>query len=64
MTYQEDLLKDPNFLKVHRSYIVNLNHVKCLEGNGFITICDIEIPIARKLYRRVKEYYINNIFEE
>ena len=45
----EDKLQDPSFIRVHRSFIVNINHIKSIEDN-FIIILDEQIPIG-KTYR-------------
>ncbi|MBI9034774.1 MAG: LytTR family transcriptional regulator, partial [Bacteroidales bacterium] len=48
----EDLLKDFGFFRPHRSYLVNLNHVKKVDKNdgGFIIMKNQkEIPISVRL---------------
>ena len=51
-----------NFLRVHRSYIVNMNNVKKInikEGSRYtLQIGDnLEIPVGRTKYKEVKEYF-------
>ena len=51
-----------NFLRVYRSYIVNMNLVKKLklkEGGRYTFQIDdnLEIPIGRTKYKEVKEYF-------
>ena len=47
------------FLQVHRSYIVNINHIQSIEGN-ILHVADCEIPIARKLREQVFNVILNN----
>ena len=42
----EDKLHDPHFLRVHRSFIVNLNHIESIEDN-FIILLNKQIPIGK-----------------
>ena len=34
-----------NFLQVHRSYIINLNHLKYLEGN-MVQVASERVPVS------------------
>lgn len=50
ITYQtlrelEDILPQPPFYRVHRSYIVSTVHIKLIDGN-YMTISDQSIPIG------------------
>ena len=47
------------FLQVHRSYIVNINHIKAIEGNQ-LNIDGHKIPIARLLREKVFNVILNN----
>jgi len=42
----EDKLPSEDFMKVHRSYLINVNHVSGMAGN-MINISDSEIPVSR-----------------
>jgi two-component system, LytTR family, response regulator len=55
----QEVLEEEHFLRVHRQYIVNLNHVKQLHRNdGVITMDnDHPIPIARNQKERLVERY-------
>lgn len=60
----EELLADCNFLRIHKSYLVNLQHIKeYLRGEGGIIVLsnDHEVEVSRRkkdiLMARVKEYY-------
>ena len=39
-------MKDPRFVKVHRSYIINLDKIKDIEENTLV-IAETVIPISR-----------------
>jgi len=56
------LLLPNNFLRVHRSFIVNMNQVKKIkinEGSRYALYIDeqLEIPVGRTKYKEVKEYF-------
>ena len=55
----QEVLEDEHFLRVHRQYIVNLNHVKQFNRNeGILTMDNGDyIPIARNQKERLIERY-------
>jgi two-component system, LytTR family, response regulator len=55
----QEVLEEEHFLRVHRQYIINLNHVKQLNRNeGVLTMDNGEhIPIARNQKERLVERY-------
>ena len=55
----QEVLEEETFLRVHRQYIINLNHVKQLNRNeGVITMSDgAHIPIARNQKEKLIEKY-------
>ncbi len=57
--YEENLLSQPNFLKIHRSYVINMDHMKSLNKNSFETMTGKEIPISRNLLTEVHTQYVN-----
>ena len=48
-----------HFLQVHRSYIVNINHIHSIEGNT-LHIAAHKIPVARNLRERVFNIILND----
>ena len=55
----QEVLEEEHFLRVHRQYLINLNHVKQLNRNeGMLTMDNGEyIPIARAQKERLMERY-------
>jgi two-component system, LytTR family, response regulator len=55
----QEVLEEGHFLRVHRQYIINLNHVKSLNRNeGILTMDNGDhIPIARAQKERLVERY-------
>ncbi|HEV7332154.1 MAG TPA: LytTR family DNA-binding domain-containing protein [Flavisolibacter sp.] len=55
----QEVLEEEHFLRVHRQYIINLNHVKQLNRNeGVLTMDNGDpIPIARAQKERLVERY-------
>ncbi|HRG53476.1 MAG TPA: LytTR family transcriptional regulator DNA-binding domain-containing protein [Bacteroidia bacterium] len=59
MNYYEEVLDENNFVRVHRSFIINLNHltkIEALEKNNYVAILknDNRIPISRNSYAKLK----------
>ena len=55
----QEVLEEEHFLRVHRQYIINLNHVKHFNRNeGILTMDNGDhIPIARNQKERLTERY-------
>ena len=55
----QEVLEEEHFLRVHRQYIINLNHVKQFNRNeGVLTMTNGEnIPVARNQKERLVEKY-------
>ncbi len=55
----QEVLEEEHFLRVHRQYIINLNHVKQFNRNeGVITMDNGDhLPIARNQKERLIERY-------
>lgn len=62
--YEPKFLSKKSFVKVHRSYIANLSHIKALETGALITYNGKSIPVARGLMPQVRQQYADFLFEE
>ena len=62
--FEEELLARAEFVKVHRSYIVNLWQVGELGSKELITLAGKTVPISRLLYGKVREAYMKHLFLE
>jgi DNA-binding LytR/AlgR family response regulator len=62
--FEEKLLARAEFVKVHRSYIVNLWQVSELGAKELITHAGKTVPISRLLYGKVREAYLKHLFLE
>ncbi len=52
----EELLSEYNFLRVHKSHLVNRKFIKSLSNDGFIILNDdSKIEVSRRRYSEVKE---------
>lgn len=56
--FEEKLLARPEFLKTHRSYLINLSHVQAIRDNCVITKNGHSIPISRKRRGLVQDAYV------
>ena len=60
----EEALKGTSIIRCHRSYLVNLNHVKMLHhssGKAAIVLSDktgTEIPVSRKYYKELRQHIV------
>ena len=62
--YEPLLLAHSNFVKVHRSYIVNLWHIAELTADSVVTFGGETIPVSRLLYGNVRQTYMDYLFAE
>lgn len=62
--FEDKLLSRPEFVKVHRSYIVNLWQVGEVGPKELITNAGKTVPISRLLYGKVREAYMEHLFVE
>lgn len=62
--YEPRLLSQNGFVKVHRSYIVNLLHITELTADSFTTFNGHSVPISRLLYPQVRQAYMDYLFSE
>jgi len=50
------------FIRPHRSYLVNLEHIQSISHNLITMSCLTEIPIPRGKYNEVKDAYLEYAF--
>lgn len=62
--FEEELLSRQEFIKVHRSYIVNMSSVRALNSKALTSYAGQEVPISRLLYGQVREAYMQYLFVE
>ena len=62
--YEMILLKRTEFMRVHRSYIVNLYQIMELNQKEITTHQGLTIPISRNLYKEVRDSYVKQMFLE
>lgn len=53
----EEQLQDENFLRCHRSYLVNLEHVRELGRRDFVMDCGDLVPVSRQKIQSVQQRY-------
>ena len=62
----EEEISDERFLRCHRSYLVNLEHVKALEKHDFLMDCGDLAPVSRQktqaVQRRYREWLAGRMF--
>jgi len=61
---EDKLLCKDNFIKVHRSFIINMEYIQSLNARDLTTYTGKSIPISRLLYNNVKESYMQFLFLE
>lgn len=62
--FERALLKRPGFIKVHRSYLVNLQLVRELRQGELVTVTGQHVPVSRTAYPQVRTAYTQFLFEE
>ena len=50
----ETRLKDEGFIRVHRSYIVNTDHIRKINNYMMTLDCNVELPISKAKYKDIK----------
>lgn len=61
--YEERLLSRPEFMRVHRSYIVNMFQTAEISSNHIRTLSGKEVPVSRLLYPQLQKDYMKLLFE-
>ena len=62
--FEDKLLSRPEFVRVHRSYIVNLWQVSEARSKELITHTGQTVPISRLLYGKVRAAFMEHLFLE
>ena len=60
--YAPQLLSRPEFMQIHRSYIVNMRQAAELSPKRVLTFSGKELPISRLLYPQVQKDYMKLLF--
>lgn len=60
--YEKTILFRREFLKIHRSYIVNLNHIVSLTPEGCVLFSGKNLPVSRLLYQQVQNSFMEHLF--
>ncbi|MBP3684893.1 MAG: response regulator transcription factor [Oscillospiraceae bacterium] len=60
--YEQPLLERPEFMRVHRSYIVNMYQVSEFSQAGIRTFTGKNLPVSRLLYPQVQQDYMKLLF--
>lgn len=63
MSEMAEQIRGDTFLRVHQSYLVNMNFVDSLNGSE-ITVADHNIPISRRYAAEVKKRFQKRLFVE
>lgn len=56
--FEEKLLCRPEFLKTHRSYIVNLNYIQSIDANFAVTKRGDNVPVSRQRRNQIQNAYM------
>jgi len=62
--YEGRFLSRHEFVKVHRSYIVNMEYIRQLQQKMLVTCAGQAVPVSRLLYAGVRESYMQHLFLE
>ncbi len=62
--YEDILLQRPEFVRVHRAFIVNLWQVQELRPADILTYTGSVVPVSRRLYAQVRKAYMDQLFAE
>lgn len=62
LDFETQLLARGDFLKVHRSFLVNMRCVQTLSTKGIVTQTGHAVPVSKMLYPQIKEAYMKYLF--
>ena len=61
---EQQLTSHGCFMRFHRSYLINLNHIRNISHHSVTMSCLAEIPIPRGKYNDIKNEFLKNAFYE
>lgn len=59
----EEVLPSKYFVRCHRSYIVNVKHIKSITKNNVLLENGVSVPISRGKYKAINDAFIDYITE-
>lgn len=62
--YEPQLLAHPQFMHVHRSYVVNMLQAAQLSPSGLRTFSGKNLPVSRLLYSQLQKDYMKLLFSQ
>jgi len=62
--FETQLVSREEFIKVHRSYIVNMKYIQELSSKELIVYTKKRIPISRLLYDKIRQAYMDYLFQD
>lgn len=60
----ESLAEHRNFLRIHRSYLVNLEHIQTITPKTLVMSSHAELPIPRGRFNDIKDAYLEHAFQK
>lgn len=61
--FEARLLHRPDFIKVHRAYIINLRHVERMASNSILLRGGQSIPVSKNLYPQLKRNWLCGLMD-
>ena len=58
ITQMEDTLSPIGFLRVHKSYLVNMEYIETLQYGKVRLKSSVELPVSKNNYTEIKQQYI------
>ena len=60
--YESTLLAQEEFIRIHRSYIVNMRQIAEFSPSGVHTFSGQNLPVSRLLYPQLQRAYMKLLF--
>lgn len=60
----DNLMKNPEFILPHRSFLVNMNFIRSIAGNDMTLANGMVIPLAQRRITEIKKHYLAFQMEE